>query len=286
MATQFYPELVAGKTNQDGTRALEERFSSFGEVIRYDPWRMVTGYPQNLWQSLRYSFTEKLVHPSVAALAWLGILLALLLARTRQLGTLLVAGSGYLLLMGLNHWETRYYFFIAALYAGFATFAVATISGYIWRWLKMPAFAESRTGRLLPLAGFAICWVLSFSQSRADLTAFLDAQPWEIAAARDYLISAHPTARESLRIVARKPHLPFMTGGEWVFFPAVKSLDELHVWLDRNHVDYIVIGRRELKERKELAPLAKPERAPAWLKPVWVHDQKTQLILYRVVAAD
>src|SRR5215813_4887008 len=33
IATEFYPELVANKTNQDATRALAERFHSFGDVV-------------------------------------------------------------------------------------------------------------------------------------------------------------------------------------------------------------------------------------------------------------
>ena len=84
-----------------------------------------------------------------------------------------------------------------------------------------------------------------------------------------------------MRIVSRKPHLPYLLDSEWVFFPPVKSLGELEDWVARNRIDYLVIGRRELKERRELAPLARPEQAPPWLSPAWI-DPETRLVLYRV----
>jgi hypothetical protein len=278
LATQFYPELVAGKTNQDGTRALAERFGSFGDVVAYDPWRVVRVYPQTLWQSLRYSFTEGLIHPLVGVLAWGGILFFLWRRREPEGRVLLLGGGIYLLLMGLNHWETRYYFFLGALYAGFAVLAIQSAS--CWLMSRFPAGRwRSVGGRLLPLATYLILWALSIGQSSVDLHKFLAAQPWEVERARTHLRGLHPEGTP-LRIVSRKPHLPYLLGAEWVFFPQVKSLAELEVWVAENRIDYLVIGRRELKERRELAPLARPEESPSWLSAVWT-DPETRLVLYR-----
>src|SRR5215470_9803643 len=58
IATEFYPELVANKTNQDATRALAETFHSFGDVVGYDPGRLIARYPVNLYASLRSSVKE------------------------------------------------------------------------------------------------------------------------------------------------------------------------------------------------------------------------------------
>lgn len=276
MATEFYPELVAGKTNQDGTRALEEKFKSFGDVFRHDPKKIVSHYPVNLRDSLRYSLTELLVQRWVGWLAWLGVLLALLMKRTREVGVVLATGLIYLLLMGLNHWETRYYFFLGVLYAGFAVYAISAL----WQLAQRRGGLKTRYWAILPVGLFALLWGLSLRESREDVRKFLAAQPWEIAAARDYLLSAYPSGTK-LRIVARKPHLPYMVNGEWIFFPQVKSIEEFQAWVRRNDVDYIVIGKRELKERKELAPLGNPMKAPEWLNPVWTYEQ-TQLILYQV----
>jgi hypothetical protein len=279
LATEFYPELVANKTNQDATRALAERFHSFGDVIGHDPARLVARYPVNLYESLRSSFKETLVNRWVAWMAWLGILLALARRRSKNLSLVLIAGAIYLLLMALNHWETRYYFFVMVLYAGFAVFA-ATASLEAARsagWLKHRAFA------LLPVAMVAAMSALSLAESRRDVAHFLESQPVEIIAARDYLSAAG--AMGGKRIVARKPHLPYLSRNEWVFFPQVKSLDEFRAWIEANRVDYIVVGKRELKERRELSALGKPEKAPEWLKAVWINEDSV-FILYKPLSGN
>jgi hypothetical protein len=119
---------------------------------------------------------------------------------------------------------------------------------------------------------------LSLGESRKDVFRFLASQPTEIIAARDYLSSVG--AAGGKRIVARKPHLPYLSRNEWVFFPQLKTLNEFRAWVNINRVDYIAVGKRELKERKELSDLGKPEKAPYWLKAVWVNDEPL-FILYQ-----
>jgi hypothetical protein len=273
LATEFYPELVANKTNQDATRALADRFHSFGDVVGYAPRRLMARYPANLYGSLRNSFKETLVNQLVAGMAGFGVLLALVRRRSKNVALVLTAGAVYLLLMALNHWEARYYFFVMVLYSGFAVFAAAEWLGMARSlgWLKYRAFV------LIPVAMVAAMFALSLAESRKDVTRFLENQPTEIIAARDYLSSIGATGGK--RIVARKPHLPYLSRNEWVFFPQVKSLDEFRSWVEANRVDYIAVGKRELKERKELSALGKPENAPDWLKAVWVNDDPV-FILY------
>lgn len=273
VATEFYPELVANKTNQDATRALAERFHSFGDVLRYDPRRLITRYPVNLYESLRNSVKETLVNQLVAWMAGFGVLLALVRRRSKNLALVLIAGALYLLLMALNHWEARYYFLVMVLYAGFAVFAAAA-------WLEMArslGWLKNRAFALIPAAMVATMFALSLAESRKDVTRFLDSQPTEIIAARDYLSAVGATGGK--RIVARKPHLPYLSRNEWVFFPQMKSLDEFRAWVEANRVDYIAVGKRELKERKELSALGKPQNAPDWLKAVWINDNPV-FILY------
>jgi len=274
VATEFYPELVANKTNQDATRALAAAFHSFGDVVGYDPKRLIARYPVNLYENLLSSFKETLVNQWVAWMAWLGVLLALGKRRSKNVALVLTVGALYFSLMALNHWETRYYFFVMALYAGFAVFAATA-------WLEMArslGWLKNRAFALIPVAIIATMFALSLAESRKDVTLFLESQPVEIIAARDYLSAAG--AAGGKKIVARKPHLPYMSRNEWVFFPQVKSLDEFRAWVEANRVDYIAVGKRELKERKELSALGKPEKAPEWLKAVWVNDDPV-FILYK-----
>lgn len=277
IATEFYPELVAGKTNQDGTRALEATFKSFGDVLRFAPLRLIKQYPINLYQSLRDSIRTDLVNQWVGWLGWLGILLALLARPSKAVLLVLLAGALYLLLMALNHWETRYYFFIMVLYAGFAMYAVSRCFALVRAqgWLRQPAFT------VIPVVIVGAMFAMSLAESRRDVLTFLASKPTEVIGARDYIQSTG-AAPHSLRIVARKPHLAYLSRQEWLFFPQVKSLDEFRIWVESNRVDYIAIGKRELKERKELKALSDPKKAPDWLKAVWVNDDP-DLILYQPV---
>ena len=278
IATEFYPELVKGETNQDATRALESRFRSFGDVLRYDPARLAKQYPVNLYESLRQSVTGNLVAQLVGWLALLGVSLSFIGRRSKPAMLVLIAGGIYLLLMALNHWETRYYFFVMVLYAGFAVFAAE-------RWLALmraQGWLQAKAFAAIPVVLVVVMFAASLSASRKDVKEFLEAQPMEVAGARDFVLGLN-AAPNSLRIVARKPHLAYLSRQEWVFFPQVKSLDELRVWLETNRVDYIAIGKREIKERKELKPLGDPKKAPDWLQPVWRYEP-TNFILYQPVS--
>ncbi len=275
IATEFFPELVKGEVNQDATRALESKFQSFGDVLRYDPARLLKLYPVNLYESLRHSIAGNLVVQLVGWLGLLGVALAFVGRRSKSVMLVLIAGGLYWLLMGLNHWETRYYFFVMVLYAGFAVFAAE-------RWLMLAraqSWLQAKAFTTIPGGLVAVMVVSSVAVSRKDVNEFLGALPMEVAEARDFVISQN-AAPNSLRIVARKPHLAYMSRQEWVFFPPVKSLEELRAWLQTNRVDYIAIGKREIKERKELKPLGDPKKAPDWLQAVWRYEP-TGLILYQ-----
>ncbi|MBI1759935.1 MAG: glycosyltransferase family 39 protein [Acidobacteria bacterium] len=282
IATEFYPELVKGEVNQDATRALEARFHSFGDVLRYDPLKLFKRYPVNLWESVRNLGGTSLMPVALAWAALGGLLLLLALERRNKAAqVLLSAGLLYLLLMALNHWETRYYFFVLALCAGLAVYLVARLFELARArgWLTQPAFA------LLPVALVAALVVVTVRGSRKEVRDFLDSHPSEVTAVQAYLQSTGAcTAQAHKRIVARKPHLAYLCRGEWIFFPQVKSPEELRAWLAQNPVDYLLISEREMKERKGLKPLGDPAKAPAWLQPVW-SQRKPVAVLYQPVAA-
>ncbi|HYE72573.1 MAG TPA: glycosyltransferase family 39 protein, partial [Blastocatellia bacterium] len=110
IATEFYPELVNGNVFQDGTRPLREKFHSFGDVLLYNPKRIAMHYPANLYESFINSIKENLVAPIIGVLGLIGFALALWLKReNKAVLTMLTAFILYFLLMGLSHWEARYY---------------------------------------------------------------------------------------------------------------------------------------------------------------------------------
>jgi asparagine N-glycosylation enzyme membrane subunit Stt3 len=211
-------------------------------------------------------------------LGLLGAILTFADRKTKSVRLLLLVMAAYLLLMGLNHWEARYFFFIGVCYAGLASYLVNRFvelaSERTLFSLDAPFFRYVIAGTLL-----VVVWTISVIPTKASFGNFLQAHPYEIPAAANFLQSTK-AAPHRLKIVARKPHLPFMANQEWVFFPPVKSPEELKAWLEKNPVDYIAIGKRELKSRKELAPLGDPKTAPAWLQAAWTNDDP-KFILYK-----
>src|SRR5262249_9079982 len=78
IATEFYPDLSDGMTNQEGTRKLESVFHSFGEVLRYDPARFAAHYPVNLGSSFLMSLDSTLISWLVSIPALVGLILVLI----------------------------------------------------------------------------------------------------------------------------------------------------------------------------------------------------------------
>jgi 4-amino-4-deoxy-L-arabinose transferase-like glycosyltransferase len=271
IATEFYPELVEGNVAQEGTRHLEKIFKSFGEVVRYNPGRIVAHYPVNLYESLEKSITGELVSPWVGWFAVIGILLILIERRSREHLLIVASAAFYFSVLALTHWESRYYFFVLALYAGLAAYATFRLFELaITYGLVVHPYLI-----VVPLVLLIVMWTTSFASSKADLVRFLKSQPMEILEACDYLKGAGVSG---VRILARKPHLAYICHQQWEFFPVVKSLDELREWLQINHVDYVIISSVEISRRRELAFLKDPKNAPPWLKPVWVKPDPTFII--------
>jgi hypothetical protein len=277
IATAFYPELVDGNVFQDGTRPLREKFHSFGDVLAYDPLRIVAQYPVNLFRSFLKTFDAKFVVLWLGVLGVVGFALALWQKRrSKPVLTLLAALVVYFLLMGLNHWEARYYFFIGVGFTGLALYAA--VEGLRLLRQRAAVFRHPVFG-LLPLALFVAAFAHAFVYAKQNMTEFLGSHPMEVVAARDFIRQQHGDKR-GLRIVARKPHLAYLAGQEWVFFPQVKSVEDLRLWLEENRVDYVAVGTRELKDRKGIKIIGDPKSAPTWLEAAWV-SQKPLYILYK-----
>ncbi len=278
MATLFYPELAGGEVTQDGTRKAGEMFHSFGDVLRYNPQQAFIGYVSNVADVFWKSWQSSLVSTWVGLLGMLGALLTFADRKTKAVRLLLLAMLAYFLLMGLNHWETRYFFFIGVCYAGLTSYFINRFAELASQW-NILSINSSVLRWAIAAIFFGVIWLTSFVPAKASFTSFMQSHPHEIPAATNFLQSTN-AAPHSLKILARKPHLPFMAQQNWVFFPQVKSLDELKSWLEKNPVNYIAIGKRELKSRKELAPLGDPKTAPDWLETAWTNDDP-KFILYK-----
>jgi hypothetical protein len=274
IAVHVYSDLAGGRVDQDGTRQLSTIFHSLGEVLRHDPQRMLARYLVNLYAIVKRILAGDLAGPWVAGLGLVGGALALIERRSRAVLFLLSAGVLYVLLMALASWESRYYFFIAVILAGLAVHAVYRTL----EWAQARGWLTRRSVAVIAPSILAVVWIHSFTAAREDVTRFLAGQPTEVIEACDYLKRMQVSRA---RILSRKPHLPYICGQQWIFFPVVTSVDNLRRWLDTQPVDYVTFGWTERMFRRELAGLTDPRTAPPWLKPVWVRDHPP-FVLYEV----
>jgi 4-amino-4-deoxy-L-arabinose transferase-like glycosyltransferase len=168
IAALHYSDLVAGDSGQDATRRLSAVFHSLGDVLRYDPRRILARYPINVYESVSRILTADLVGSWVGWLALAGGALAVIERRSKNVALLLLAGSLYVLLNALNHWETRYYFFMTVILSGLAVYAVSRPL----TWALARGWLTRRGWAAIPVAVVAVVWTQSLIAARDDVARF------------------------------------------------------------------------------------------------------------------
>ncbi|MCI0548582.1 MAG: glycosyltransferase family 39 protein [Candidatus Rokubacteria bacterium] len=253
----------------DVARALElgrpERpFTSLADVVLHDPARFAWRYAGRVARTFAQSLGASLALLPVGPLAVLGVGLCLAWHRRRPIVLALVAALAFLLGMSLTHWETRYFFFLLAVYAGFAAFAIFEIGRAAGRWLGSPRAAR------VAVAALAL-WILLPSAGRTARVArvTLERQPVEILPAARYLERA---AAPGATIMAVRAHIPYLSGHEWRELPPAGSVDELAAVLRASPPDYLVFDRWLRRLHPALRALATPAERPSWLEPVYRDD--------------
>lgn len=275
IATEFYPQLADDSVWQEGTRKLAGVFHSFADVIRYDPQRIITHYPRNLYDSMRRSIAGDLMSAPVGWAALAGLAFAASAYRkNKTLMVLLAALALYYLILALTHWEARYYLFPMVVACGLAAFA-------LWRMYELCARVSRRPAKwcaLIPASLALVMCVHSFALARNETRSFLASHPQEVMRACEYFRAANISGA---RLVGRKPHIAYLCAQQWIFFPPLKSYDELREWLRENEADYLTISSVEIARRKEFAALKDPRNAPPWLTSVWTSTDPP-LVIYHV----
>ena len=85
-------------------------------------------------------------------------------------------------------------------------------------------------------------------------------------------------------VVARKPHLAFHTGAEWIYLPDLASVEELLEWLRRREIPqptYLFYGQMEREHRPQYLILQSAAAAPDRLEVVAASAEPREWILYR-----
>ncbi len=270
MAVEFY----GYQNSWEGFTQASTVFKSFGDVLFHDPKRFVLHYLANIAKSIKGSLSGEFLLVPIGLMAVVAIPLALIKLRQREIWVFLLSLFLYLLLMSFNVWETRYYLYVLVCYVGLASYLLIATADWISDkgWLSCEM---TKVGVLC--IGLTIVSISALTSLR-NIHRYITDQPYELFGASEYLKGV---SGSGVRIVARKPHLSFMVDGKSVFFPMVKSLEELHESLKKSPADYLVYDTMALRRRPELNMLAEPVNTIPWLQPVY-SDLQRSLVLYRI----
>ena len=257
-------------SDQDGTRPLSTAFHSLGEVVRHDPSRFVAAYFRNLLGTLGNTLGSPLAILPIGILAMAGTGRVLRAGWGARSAALPFSAAVFILLMALTHWESRYFLYVGVCYAGLAALAVVNASDWARERLGAPAQA-----RLVAVTLALFVLVPALVRTPLRVAELLQQQPTELLPAAAWLRSSTPDAR----VMARKPHLAYLAGGEWVFLPPVASLEALETVLCHERATHVVWDGTTGTKRTSLAALASGAPGVPWLALAYVSPDR-RLLLY------
>jgi len=247
-------------------------FTSLADVVLHDPARVIGGYAKNVPFTTYQTFGASLALLPAGPLAALGIALALARRRTRPVLLVLLAALSFIALMGLTHWEKRYFFFMLACWSGFAAFAMLEIGRWIAGALRSPMAGRVAVG------GLAL-WILVPSSVLVwrSVAKTLSRQPVELLPAARLLASDTPPGATVMSVRAQ---IAYLSRRQWRPLPGADSIEDLGATLRRERPpDYLVYDRWARRFIPQLKTLADPAGSPPWLEAVY---SDPSIVVYRV----
>jgi hypothetical protein len=261
-------------TDQDGVRHVAAMFRSPGDVLRHDPARFVSHYVRNLVGTVANTLGAPLAVLPLGLLAVAGAIQVTRVGRRTPTIVLPVSASLLILLMAFTHWESRYFLYVGVCYAGLAALAVAGASERVAaRWPAEPGRARFAAAAL----ALAVL-VPALVRTPLRVHDMLRREPVELVAASAELRRVVDPAE---RIMARKPHLPYLVGREWVFLPDVASLETLRAALCRESIGVLVHDSPTRSMRPGLVALGDRTSAIPWLRRVY-ESSGADLLVFEV----
>ncbi|PYS27564.1 MAG: hypothetical protein DMF75_20145 [Acidobacteria bacterium] len=188
---------------------------------------------------------------------------------SRQRTYLLLNLAFFLVLLPI-HFEVRYPLFMLG---GLLTLSACGL--FLW---SLNIGDRVRTASLLALVGLAIYTGFnSYDINRQQISA----GPKEVLAVADQFKAKIPSDKRGRLIAARKPHIAYYTGLEYVPLPFASSPEELIQQLKNQKVDYLYFGPMEYSMRPDLRVLIDSTQSWPGLKAI-VASEYPLSVLYKV----
>ncbi len=236
----------------------DRKIHSFADVVRLDPARFARAMVANTLEHLKRDFTELLAKPW-GLFAAAGLLLVALQQRSRLWGAYLLFGLFYFLTLVPVFYGAR---FSLPMLAFYSAPALAPLG-----WERLTRLVSGIERRFpVRILGFFLIWIPGALAAKAMTQdprnpESLQAGPYETLQAADYL-KAH-AAGEIL--LARKPHVAFLSGMRFAPIPQADSPPALHRAAREAGARYLLVSGAEMALRAGVRPLAEPDaRVPGF----------------------
>jgi hypothetical protein len=265
IASHFYGS--PGVVVSEDMRLAAKTFDSLSSVIFYDFTHFIKHYIFNFYRHFYDVLIDSLKFPTFI---FTGAGLVLLLPRLnrKQFAFFIFLILSFLLLC-LVHYEPRYYLYLLFFFLLPAVY-------FLFEGVSANSGSDNRlNGKVVRSVIYTgtVLFILVFSVK--EIRSNIRSEPRE-------LLGLAETLRDQISdgesIIARKPHIGFLTGLQTIYFPEAESQEELLAFAAKENADYLIYGAEELKRRPQLRNLLDPGQAPAGMIPVAINEYPKTVI--------
>jgi hypothetical protein len=265
IASHFYGD--PGIVSSEDMKLAAEKFDSLWGVVFYDFRHFVKHYVGNIYRHTYDVLLQSLKFP-LFLFSGAGLFLLLPRLTKLQISVLLFPLLSFLLLC-LVHYEPRYYLYIISFYIYPAV--------YFFFFLKETG-SSMLARKVFPPVAFAASAVFVVMFSVRDIRATIADEP---RALLDAATAIEHRVSKGKSIIARKPHLGYLTNLQTKYFPLAKTIDELLDYARKEKADYLLYSEIESKMRPELNNLLEPDTLPEVFELLYLSRQ-TGTVVYKL----
>jgi 4-amino-4-deoxy-L-arabinose transferase-like glycosyltransferase len=268
-----YEMFAKGKMGWDQYWNVDSKnFNSLAQVIFADPVLFIKTVIVNIYSHFTSDIELLLLWP-LGIISAGGIIIFWKEKPSRRQLALLIFGASFFTVLLIVFYGERFSMFLLLIYIALAVRALT--------WQNLSSFRFWNRVQI----GALISWVLvvwTFSQAYEFNRTNINSGPQEIPIIAEWFkknVTA-PAADHQI-ISARKPHIAYYIGMDWIPFPYVQSAEELHSQLQAAKAQYLYFGIMEAYMRPQFRDLLEPQKAPAWLTPI-TYTISPPAVLYKV----
>ena len=250
-------------------------FTSLLDVIGRDPFLFISTTIGNIGENFLLDM-EKLMGWYVGAFIILGLILLIF---SNPIKNWKSTETGYYLsnlfffaLLTLVFYSERFSIFLIPFYSVIATQTFFSEKFAINKRIPL------KLSYLIVISLFAV----TLNNSISINSSRINSGPQELLVLQDWYDENIPESERGKKIAARKAHVAYYLGMDFVLLPMANSHEEFVEKLRQNNVDYLYISPIEAGLRKELKSLLNPKSSHPGLKVV-VYFNNPPSVLYKII---